>query len=144
MVHALAECWRILIDGGGLIDLRPYKSEWPVEIVSRDTQILTGRLDVNKENSDDAASDNAVSEVIKKGWFEKESKDFFEYSYYWDTVDQMNEYVNTEWSNSVIMPENVLSIARRITRVAGEQVQIRIRRTMLIARYRKMTKGKDK
>ena len=124
--------------------MRPYKSEWPVEIVSRDTQILTGRLDVNKENSDDAASDNAVSEVIKKGWFEKESKDFFEYSYYWDTVDQMNEYVNTEWSNSVIMPENVLSIARRITRVAGEQVQIRIRRTMHIARYRKRTKGKDK
>ncbi len=125
--------------------MRPYKSERPVEIVSRDTQILAGQLDENKNGlCDDEASDNAISEVIQRGWFKKESKEFFEYAYYWDTVDQMNEYVKTEWSNFAIMPENVLSNARRIARVAGEQVQIRIRRIMLIARYRKMTKGKDK
>jgi hypothetical protein len=143
MVHALAESWRILKFGGGLIDLRPYKSEWPVEIVSRDTQILAGRLDENKNGlSDDEASDNAISEVIQRGWFKEESKEFFEYAYYWDTVDQMNEYVKTEWSNLAIIPENVLSNAQRIARVAGEQVQIRIRRIILIARYRKITKDK--
>jgi len=54
----------------------------------------------------------------------------------------MNEYVKTEWSNLAIMPENVLSNAQRIARVAGEQVQIRIRRIMLIAQYRKMTRDK--
>jgi hypothetical protein len=143
MVHALTECWRILIFGGRLIDLRPYKSEWPVEIVSRDTRILAGRLDENKNGlSDDEASDNAISEVIQRGWFKEERKELFEYAYYWDTVDQMNEYVKTEWNNSAIMPENVLSNAQHIARVAGEQVQIRIRRIMLIARYRKMTKDK--
>ncbi len=129
--------------GGRLIDLRPYKSEWPIEIVSRDKQILAGRLDENQNGlSDDEASDNAISEVIQRGWFKEESKEFFEYAYYWDTVDQMNEYVKTEWSNLTIMPENVLSNAQHIVRVAGEQVQIRIRRIMLIARYRKMTKDK--
>lgn len=129
--------------GGRLIDLRPYKSEWPIEIVSRDKQILAGRLDENQNGlSDDEASDNAISEVIQRGWFKEESKEFFEYAYYWDTVDQMNEYVKTEWSNLAIIPTNVLSNAHRIARVAGEQVQIRIRRIMLIARYRKMTKDK--
>jgi hypothetical protein len=143
MVHALAESWRILMFGGRLIDLRPYKSEWPIEIVSRDKQILAGRLDENQNGlSDDEASDNAISEVIQRGWFKEESKEFFEYAYYWDTVDQMNEYVKTEWSNLAIIPENVLSNAQRIARVAGEQVQIRIRRIILIARYRKITKDK--
>ena len=143
MVHALTESWRILKFGGGLIDLRPYKSKWPVEIVSRDTQILAGRLVGNKNGlSDDEASDNAISEVIHRGWFKEERKEFFEYAYYWDTVDQMNEYVKTEWSNIAMIPANVLSNAQRIARVAGEQVQIRIRRIMLIARYRKMTKDK--
>ena len=119
--------------------MRPYKSEWPVEIVSRDTQILAGQLDENKNRlSDDEASDNAISEVIQRGWFKEESKEFFEYAYYWDTVDQMNEYVKMEWSNLAIIPEDVLSNAQRIARMAGEQVQIRIRRIMLIARYRKI------
>lgn len=119
--------------------MRPHISEWPIEIVSRETKILAGHLDnIMPGLSDDAASDNAISEVIQRGWFKEESKEFFEYAYYWDTVDQMKEYVKTEWSNSANMPENILSNTRRIALAEGKQAQIRIRRIMLIASYRKI------
>lgn len=138
MVHALAECWRVLRVGGKLIDLRPHGSVWPVEIVSRDTRILAGQLDDKLGTSDDIASDIAVSEAVRRRWFEKENEEFFEYAYYWDTVDEMNSFIEVEWSDLAAVPDNVLSETRRLVQLTGERVQIRVRRTMLIASYRKL------
>lgn len=138
MVHALAECWRVLRVGGKLIDLRPHGSGWPVEIVSRDTRILAGQLDDKLGTSDDIASDIAVSEAVRRRWFEKENEEFFEYAYYWDTVDEMNSFIEVEWSDLAAVPDNVLSETRRLVQLTGERVQIRVRRTMLIASYRKL------
>jgi len=142
MVHALAESWRVLKVGGRLIDLRPFASGWPVEIVNRDTQMLAGPLDDEIGLSVDISSDNAVLEAVQRGWFEKENEGSFEYNYYWDSVDEMNEFVKAEWCNSATVPDSVLSEARRLVQLTGEQVQIRIRRTMLIACYRKLARCK--
>lgn len=138
MVHALSESWRILKVDGRLIDLRPYRSEWFVEIVSKDNPILAGQF-IGKEEGliDDDKSDKAISEVIRRGWFKKENKEFFDYTYYWDSFDQMFDYVSTSWSNLISTPKSVLSNVRRLSQAAGEQTQIRIRRVMLIASYRK-------
>jgi hypothetical protein len=142
MVNALAESWRVLRVGGRLVDLRPHVSGWPVEIVSRDTRILVGQLDDKKGISDDVASDNAISEAVQRGWFEKEDEEFFEYVYYWDTVDKMNAFIEEEWCDLATMPDNVLSETRRLVQLTGEQVQIRVRRTILIASYRKLAECK--
>jgi hypothetical protein len=140
MVHALAESWRVLKVGGRLIDLRPYSSGWPVEIVNRDTQRLAGPLDDSLGSGVDSASDNAVLEAVQSGWFEKEDEGSFEYAYYWDSVDEMREFVKENWRKSATVPDSVLSEARRLVPLMGEHVQIRIRRTMLIASYRKLAR----
>ena len=142
MVHALAECWRVLRVGGRLIDLRPYASGRTVEIVSQDTRILVGQLDDKLGTSDDTASDIAVSEAVRRHWFEKENEEFFEYAYYWDTVQKMKAFIEEEWCNSVSVPDNVLSDAHRLIQLTDKQAQIRVRRTMLIASYRKLAEGK--
>ncbi len=138
MVHALAECWRLLKVGGRLIDLRPHVSGWPVEIVGPNTRILVGQLDGNKKIADDIASDIAVSDAVQRGWFELENEEFFEYANYWDTVDKMYEFVKAEWCNSATMSDSVLSAARRQVQMTDKQVQVRVRRTMLIVCYRKL------
>ena len=138
MVHALVECWRVLRGDGRLIDLRPHVSGWPVEIVSPDTRILVGQLDDKAGIRDDIAADIAISKAIRRGWFEVENEAFFEYAYYWNSVDEMNAYIETEWSNLVAVQGNVLSEARRLVQLTSEPVQIRIRRTMLIGSYRKL------
>jgi hypothetical protein len=138
MVHALAESWRVLQVGGRLIDLRPYSSGWPVEIVSRDRQMLAGLLDDTIGLGVDTASDNAVLEAVQRGWFEKENEGSFEFTYYWDSVDEMDEFVKAKWCDSATVPDSILSETRRLVQLTGEQVQVRIRRTMLIASYRKL------
>ena len=139
MVHALSESWRILKAGGRLIDLRPYRSEWYVELISKDNPILAGKF-IGKEEglTDDDMSDKAISEVIRRGLFKKENKEFFDYSYYWDSFDQMFDYVSTTWSNLVSTPKNVLSNVRQMEKVQRGQAVIRIRRKILIASYRKV------
>jgi hypothetical protein len=137
MVHALAESWRVLRVGERMVDLRPMASGWPVEIVSRDAQTLVGRVDDQMRTVVDNISNEAVAETVRRGWFEKESEDRFEFAYYWDTVDAMSTYVETEWGYDAFLPENVLSEAHRLVKEADEGVQIRVRRTMLIASYRK-------
>ena len=105
MVHALAESWRVLKVGGRLIDLRPYSSGWPLEIVHRDTEMLAGPLDDKMGVSVDVASDNAVLEAVQRGWFEKEHEGSFEYAweYQWDEVhnDGKRPY---QWMVPVTLP----------------------------------------
>ena len=139
MVHALAESWRVVRYGGRMIDLRPLASGWPLEIVSPDTEILAGRLDDNKRIRVDVASNNAISAAIQRGWFTKESEDLFEYAYYWDTVEEMMAYVEADWGNAAVVPNDVAVEAHRLVDIAGDRVEIRIRRTMVIASYRKLT-----
>jgi hypothetical protein len=138
MVHALAESWRILKPGGKIIDLRPKASGWPVEIVGSGTEKLAGRLDDRKRMRVDDASNGAISEAVQRSWFKKESEENFDYAYYWATVEEMVEYVEVDWSNAATIPDKVLAETHRLVDGEGENVEIRIRRAMVIARYRKL------
>lgn len=136
MVHALAETWRVLRAGGRLVDLRPYASGWPLEILARDAQMPAGPLDDSIGQDVDIACDRAVREVVRRGWFEVENKGSFEYTYYWDSVDGMNAFLKENWKESARVPGSLLAKARQLERAAGGQVQVRVRRSMLIASYR--------
>ena len=142
MVHALAESCRVLKVGGRLVDLRPYSSGWPLEVVTQDTQLLAGPLDDSIGLSADIASDDAVLEALQRGWFEVENKTSFQYTYCWDTVDGMHEFLKANWKESATVPDSVLSKARCLVQSAHKPVQIRIRRTMSLASYRKLAEAK--
>jgi len=142
MVHALAESCRVLKTGGRLVDLRPYSTGWPLEVVTRDTQILAGPLDDTIGQSVDIASDDAILEALRRGWFQEEKKTSFQYAYYWDTVDDMHEFLKANWEESATVPDSVLSKAHRLVQRIDKPVQIRIRRTMSLASYRKLAEHK--
>lgn len=118
--------------------MRPLPSGWPVEVVGQDVRILVGQLDDEWGPSDSIASDIAVSETVRKRWFVKENEEFFQYAYYWDTVDEMSEFIEAEWSDMASVPDRLLSEANRVMQLTGEQVQIRVRETIVIASYRKL------
>lgn len=77
MVHALAESWRILRVYGQLIDLRLLTSGWLVEVVGEGEAMLAGRLDDTLRVCHNIASDKATAEVVERGWFRQESREFF-------------------------------------------------------------------
>src|SRR4051795_8515819 len=100
MVHALAECWRVLTLGGLLIDLRPFAGNWPLEVVAGPGRPggyppgiwPAGTLDDAQERPDDEAANAALAHAVRAGWFVKEHATTFEYAWYWDSLAELAAY----------------------------------------------------
>lgn len=137
MVDALKECWRVLEQDGILIDLRPFYSNPPLEILVGQEHYIPGNIDDEGGVADDIAADEAMAEVVRQGCFALEARDSFRYGYYWDSLDGMLDFVDEYWQNDACVPPPVIAAARLCISVSGDSYQVRIGRLMHIAVYRK-------
>ena len=137
MVHALREACRVLRPGGLLIDLRPIVSQPPVEGLGGDQVAPAGRLDDSSDSADAAACEQALHLAVAQEWLQPHKTDALSYSMYWDTPEQMLEYVTANWGE-VLVPEDVVVRAQQLADVAVRPVRVRIRLTMSIAGYVKI------
>lgn len=138
MVHALNEIRRVLVPNGILIDLRPLADHWPVEVVSLRELKRTGRvLDLPDQTEGDIASNEAMREVERRGWFAPERSEFFQYVYSWDTPSEMEEFVNDEWQDFIELDDQTKRSTRAAWAVADADSRVRIRMNVWIARWRK-------
>jgi len=136
MVHALNEIYRVLAPAGTLIDLRPLMEGSPVEVVSEGQTYPAG---VVNQLPEDIANDEAANQSIEKaagqGWFTLERSDFFPFSYYWDSPDEMQAYVEEQWADFVTIHESVWKNARSFWAAAGTKGRLRVQVKMMIARW---------
>jgi hypothetical protein len=138
MVHALREIQRVLAPGSILIDLRPYDDRWPVEVSSSRATLTIGRLlDLESATASDTASDRAMAQIEAEGLLRRERQEFFPLYYYWDTPNEMQEFIETEWEGFNALDEQTVQAARSAWAVADGDSRVRIRVKMLIARWRK-------
>jgi SAM-dependent methyltransferase len=138
MVHALEEIRRSLVPGGILLDLRPLANQWPVEIVTRGEKRVMGRLtDLPTGPADDEASNQAIEEAARRGWYIQEKERIFSAYLYWDDPDEMAAYMAERWSDFVQLEEATLRAATSAWTIADEEKRVRIRMKMLLTRWRK-------
>jgi hypothetical protein len=140
MVHALNESWRVLKQGGWLIDIRPYSLSPPVEVVMDNKASIAGPIDSSAGIPDDEAADSAIKEVIRDGAYSKSEAGSFKFAYYWDTLDHMVDYIEERWSDSTRLPKYTLEMADRLVSESKGPIKIRIRSNMKIVRYKKQGK----
>ena len=69
MVHALLECWRVLETDGILIDLRPFHSNPALEVITVEGIFVPGNVDDSGGAPDDIAADEAIAEMVRRGYF---------------------------------------------------------------------------
>ena len=140
MVHALDEIRRVLIPGGILIDLRPLAESWPVEVVSVREVKRTGRVrDLPAQTNGDRASNQAMQEAERLGWYTREQEELFPYHYAWDTPSEMEQFVNEEWQDFIELEDETKRATRAAWAVADADSRVRIRMKIWIARWRKQT-----
>lgn len=138
MVHALSEIRRVLLRDGILIDLRPLVDEMPLEVVSSsETRVAGTANQLPEDRANDEAANHAIAEADSQNWFIKEREEFFPFNYYWDSPKEAQEHIESEWSNSITVDEDVWRNVRSIWAVANADAQVRIRLKMLITRWRK-------
>lgn len=121
-----------------MIDLRPIASGWPVEILTKTSELFVGRLDDSDRSKTDSATNRAIMDAVRSGWFRKEYEDSYDYAYYWDSVEKMKAFIEEDWSETAFLSNDVADEAQRLLLEAGAGAEIRIRRNMVIARYRKL------
>jgi SAM-dependent methyltransferase len=136
MVHALREIHRVLIPGGILIDLRPLDERWPVEVTSkRETRQIGRLLDFDCAIASDESANRAVDQMAAEGRFAREDGETFPFFYYWDTPNEMQEYIAEEWADYNGLEEATVQAARSAWAVADADSRVRIRMKMIIARW---------
>jgi len=136
MVHALQQAWRVLKPGGSLVDLRPLAANSPIEVVTGQQSRLAGRIDDSRDRLDDRAADKAVSQILRNGWFVREREETFDYIAFWDTLEEMQIYIE-EKRSSLVLPDSVVAEAQWLLLDSDETARLRIPFKMIIARYRK-------
>jgi hypothetical protein len=138
MVHALEEIRRTLKPDGIMIDLRPVAERWNVELVSGQGQHLIGRLtDLPAGLADDEAANSAIQEASLRGWFLLEREQSFPFFYYWDTPQEMMEYVQEKLVDYIQIEQPVYFALKEAWTRADANRQIRVRVKMHLARWRK-------
>jgi hypothetical protein len=121
-----------------MIDLRPISEDWTVEVVSARQTVSAGQVSALAEDREsDAASNNAMEKAAQKGWFERRKEEFFTFKYYWDSPDEMKEYVETEWDDWVEVMDDLWPSIRSVWAVADADARLRVEMKMLITRWQR-------
>ena len=135
MVHALQEIHRVLRPGGTLIDLRPAIQNRTVELELSYARLHIGEIDSSGTAADHRAADAALRSAVKRGLFRGEHDADFQLVTDLDSVEDLRGYAAALRQSA--LPEEVVSRLEWLTANEDGDFIIRIRREMVIARYRK-------
>ena len=138
MVDALKEAWRVLTPRGILLDLRPLAQDMPIEIASQGNIAVSGFVDGAPGKPHDDACDVSLARVQGEGWFASEHQRVFDLPVYFDTVDDMQRYLEENFRvRHAALEDSVLEHARRTLARGTKRARVRLRHRLLLARYRK-------
>ncbi len=133
MVHALQEALRVLDPHGTLVDVRPICVDAPLEILSSRRTEIAGLVDMSPDIDDDIAADSAIKEAL--GALKQVTLDYFDFAYYWNTVDEMKADFEERWKEDAILPEAVLEKAHSFYQSHRPSPRVRLRIRMKLAAF---------
>ena len=136
MVHALSEARRALKPGGRLIDLRPTMRNRTVELELPGATLYIGEIDSSSTFPDHVAANDALDAALAAGEFRLEHKTTFEILSDLDTLADLREF--KRGLRRSVMPDSIFERIEALTADEVDNYLIRIRREMLIARYRRL------
>ena len=138
MVHALNEAWRILVPDGTLLDLRPRSAKYPIELVTPAERFHIGHLDGYGMESVDLAADVAMRTPVEDGWFTRLKDTNFDIEFYWDTVNELQSYVQDESRITSVAP-SYAELEKAYVQLSKRTSNVRLcyRRPTILAVYRK-------
>lgn len=137
MVHALREIRRVLVPDGFMVDLRPVAGRWLIEVISVRAVHSTGHLqNLDPCVRDDEAANHSMARAEHQGWFIRQDEVIFSFVYSWDTPREMEEWIDTEWSDSMLLDEESKQATRSAWASADADARVQIRAKMLITRWR--------
>jgi SAM-dependent methyltransferase len=139
MVHALNEIHRVLAPDGIMIDLRPLAGNWPMEVATSRDFLEAGRVSDSPTGlEDDRAANESMTKAGTQKWFIRQREEYFPFFYYWDSPNEMKEYIDEHWADFITVDETTWKNVRSQWAVANADARLRVRVKMLITRWEKI------
>jgi SAM-dependent methyltransferase len=136
MVHTLREIHRVLKPKGTMIDLRPNLGGRIVNVVLSSAILRAGEVDSSRFEPNKYSANHAIEQVVADRLFKLEYDEVFDLMTDLDTVDDLREF--GESLHQDILADAVIEQVEKLTADETEDFSIRIRRPMMIARYRRI------
>jgi hypothetical protein len=139
MVHALRDAWRVLITAGTLVDLRPFSRSFPIDAVVGSVAIRVGKADAATGVDDDRAADQSIRVGVAAQWLVPRHRGQFDIHFYWDTTDEMADYMRTGRTLKHVTPSYAeIDAALKTASRRGERpARLRCTRRMALGTYAK-------
>ena len=139
MVHALRDAWRVLGPDGTLIDLRPLSGLFPIDAVAGLETVRVGKADSTDGLELDRAADEAIRAQVDDGALVPRRHTQFDIQFYWNTTDDMVEYMTTGRTAKHVTPSyaEIDAALQAMTARAGRAARLRATRRMMLASYAK-------
>jgi hypothetical protein len=135
MVHALHEAWRVLVPQGILIDLRPYSIDVPLEILYKEGNESAGLIDLSPGIVANRAADEAITSVVHEGTFKELKSEYFDFAYYWNSVEDLLVDWNEKWKDEAILPDEVVERAAILCKKYDFRARVRVQIRMKLAEF---------
>lgn len=138
MVDALLESWRVLGEGGHLVDLRPLHHSRAIELLDAAGEIyIPGQVRDMQGVADDLACATAVEQVLASGCFARQKQNLFEFAVYWDDLAGFEAFAEEKYYAKGRLTPEVLARARKHVRTIEKPYRLRLRYMMHLAVYNK-------
>jgi len=137
MVHALKEAHRVISPGGIMIDVRPLSTDGPLEIVYAGGSDSAGLIDMSPGADLDREADQAIDTVFAAGFYKEINIEYFDFAYYWETVEGMEEDIEQNWQGELVITEEVWAKAHQLFDMQRPDTKVRIVVRMKLGVYTK-------
>ena len=139
MVHALGESWRVLDVEGILIDLRPLSTRFPIDAVTESNEFRLGEGDATATIDDDRAADLATLDRVRAGWLMSLHRVEFDIHYYWQTTDEMADFLRSGRVPKAVTPTyaEIDAALRAASHRAAAPARLRATRRITLRSYAK-------
>ncbi|GAB5489994.1 MAG: hypothetical protein Phog2KO_02090 [Phototrophicaceae bacterium] len=135
MVHALKEAWRVLRQGGILIDSRPLHANITLESLIGDNSRLLRRYTRKIPDMHDKSADSAIVRVVDEEKFQFIDGTTFEYVKLYDNSAELLAY-NASLSNPIVHPDNIVHQIKLVD--SDPAMTLRVGNPMLLKTYRRL------
>ena len=132
----MSEVRRVLKPGGHLIDLRPTRRNRTIELELPSARLAIGEIDSSSTFPDHVAANDALDAAITAGEFSLEHRTSFHYLSDLDSLADLRDF--KAGLRQSVLPEAIFERIEALTADEPVDCLIKIRREMLIARYRRL------
>jgi hypothetical protein len=110
----------------------------PLEVVFGENDLSAGMVDLSPDIDRDIASDKALATAFAKQLFIETDLEFFDFCFYWHSVEEMKVDLDENWKDEAVISEAVWQRTAELLAEKSPDAKLRLAVRMKLGLYQKL------